>query len=91
MKEARKDIVMYIILKSGIMLTFDVVTQFRENRKVYDILICASFERSWQFPCNSYEYHAIWGCISFMHFVLVTLIICPIFLNQNFVSESFGA
>jgi hypothetical protein len=32
------------------MLTIDVVTQFREICKVYDILICASFEQSWQFP-----------------------------------------
>jgi hypothetical protein len=79
LREARKDIVMYIIVKSGIMLTCDVVTQFRENRKVYDILICASFEQSWRFPCNLYEYHAVWGCISFMYFVLFTLIICAFF------------
>ena len=41
---------MYVILKSGIMLPFDVGTHFPENRKIYDVLICVSFEQSWQFP-----------------------------------------
>jgi hypothetical protein len=43
LKEGRKDIFMYIILRSEIMLLFNVVTQFCEKQKVDVILTCVSF------------------------------------------------